>query len=432
MKKSFKINLKLEKALGYYLPNRFTLNAGDDLVTITPEKFTVFIHEYGHLIQNLFTISGWYSFAIETTKLKIIINTAQEIKKYDIPLKKSLKNDELRNKLYKTYIFRYYLMNTQGLTDKDKIINCSRGFTLKTKDGDFFNFTKDNYRRVVYSDFSVNGKIREIEINYFILIESMSYIIEKHYNLADIPSPDYPYNIVTLLFDDTVLENQTDKQIIILYLSLLTVAPEISFYELFLSVINNNFHTITSIHDFTKKLFNSLPFNFDEKLKNGFDLIDNYLLEYYNILNKYELSDNYIAWLKDSFKNIRNNIQNDVLYFIKPIIYKNASNLIIDQLDFDYFLMIDDDNSYSTIKNKSDSHIHGMIFHTCLFHAIDFVIDYKDYPRRCPILKNCKDKEKNLHCYCRPYKHSIKKPGETLCEYGVAAHALFFHEVDVV
>src|SRR5271157_1616227 len=145
MKKSFKINLKLEKALGYYLPNRFTLNAGDDLVTITPEKFTVFIHEYGHLIQNLFTISGWYSFAIETTKLKIIINTAQEIKKYDIPLKKSLKNDELRNKLYKTYIFRYYLMNTQGLTDKDKIINCSRGFTLKTKDGDFFNFTKDNY-----------------------------------------------------------------------------------------------------------------------------------------------------------------------------------------------------------------------------------------------------------------------------------------------
>ncbi|XDD41652.1 hypothetical protein AB3N58_10045 [Leptospira sp. WS60.C2] len=432
MRNKIKNNKNLSKSLGYYIPNRFTLNVDRDLSKLNYESFTIFIHEYGHLLQNIFTVFGWYTFAIETFKLGIIRDIGKNFREYHIPFKKHFYNAEISKKIQSQIGFQKYIFNSQNLSGEETIANLPGVAKLYEETSTFFGFTEENERQRIYSEFLVDGIKREIEINCLTLYESMSYIIEKHYSLYSIPSPDFPYNIISLLFENTNLRTDYGKQLIIIYLSLLTPAPEIIFKDLFEKATRGSYHSRVDNELFADNLVKNLSGNFNQTLLDNITLISKYINDYCDKIKFYEHSTNYIKWLQDAYSAFSNQIIKDHLFFLRPILNKDKSNNLINQLDFDYFLLINDKNIISSVQNKSDDHVRGMIFHTSLFHSINYLFDYKTYSRKCPIIKNCQEKEKNLNCLCHPYKHSIKVPGETLCEYGTAAHLLLFHDIKII
>jgi len=428
------------KTLGYYIPNRFILNLPEVHLPITsssPEDFTVFIHEYTHLLQNVFTVSGWTSFAFEMLKYDALMNICFRDNKYIVPVFYNHNLAEDRSKIEHSIQYAEYLFDNDEKLVNAKIKPCSDTDNLQKEITTNFPLGFENKGINIFTYFYVNGRRTKISINYYTLIESMAYIIENHYSLASIKSPDYPYGIIQMLFSCTKVKS-LEQQIVMIYLSLQSQFPHILFYKIFSLVISRKLYTYLDVDIFSLLIIKCLPDEFESTLPNHIKMLKTVFNELSNHLTRYPLANESVKWLNECSNNFFENITTSPLKYLKPILNKKlGSDEIFEVVDFNYFLVKDHRNSLSIFKKKP-TETSGITFLSNLFHFIDYFLFYdhcnleaKDW-KCCPLYFSCKLKEfKDSKCLTEPYLKGQKKIRDQLCDYGSVSHMFFVHEVPI-
>ncbi len=434
---------KLKKTLGYYLPNRFILALPDirlPLKTDQKEEFTIFIHEYTHLLQNIFTLSGWTSFAYESLKYEALLDIAKNNKKYEVPIFSTLSDGNEKSKIETSINYVNYLYDSDNIPEGAIIKTTQNTINLQsTIDTNFpiIKGNKENKGIKIFTEFSVNDKVQNITINNFVLIESMAYIVEKHYNLAKIKSPAYPYNIISLLFDDTELKDKLTHQIIILYLSLQSFLSDIQFRNIYETVIKNELYKISDITEFANSIIHELSYLFNDGIKSQINTLKKIIGEMSSLLSLYPLASKGVNWLTNISNTFFNNVITDPIKYIKPILERKGTDGIFDLLDCNYFLTSDSTNKLSTVKKTANSDTEGIMFISNVFHFIDYMLFYNegdvDYNERiCPMFNSCSLKKfKSFECKTKPFKTGVNKINNKLCNYGSVSHMFYVHEIPV-
>lgn len=428
------VNYKYQKVLGYYLPNRFTINLGDYKLPITnndKEAFTIFLHEYVHLLQNIFTITGWYSFAFETLKLESIINNILNNKKIEYPLSKSNNIPEnILKSLLKSHNYKEYLFQSDNIPEKAKI-NFKGPEIFSTKPQTFNGITDLNLKLFVFSKFDVDGTEQEIKINNLVICESMAYIIEKHYGLVDIDSPDYPYKVLIKLFENTPLKDHYEQQIVILYLAMLSIFPDTKLKDIYNVVVANDLDKITIIDDFINALLKIYGTIIQHDIKRHCSAIKEHISEYVQVLSNYPLSLEYRTWLLTITTHLEAKLNEDPFYFIRPIINRLGSNEILAVTDLNYFLLEDSSNKLSCPNKVNKDDIAAIVFNRNLFHLLDLFI-YEGAELECPMYNSCSLMEKSEgKCKHRPFENGIRQVGEDICDYGIVSYFLGVSEYPI-
>lgn len=427
------------KTLGYYIPNRFILNLPEVHLPITsssPEEFTVFIHEYTHLLQNVFTVSGWTSLAFEMLKYEALMKISFRDKKYDIPVYYNHELASEESKIEHCIQYAEYLFQSDSIAEDAIVNSCHETHDLQIEIINDFPLGYENKGINVYSYFLVDGKRTKIDINYFTLIESMAYIIEKHYSLATIPSPDYPYNIISTLFSTTEIES-ISQQIVMIYLSLQSQFPHILFRKIYNTVLSYELYLCTSIQEFTDQIINVLSDDFKNTLPKHIKMLANVFSQLSDQLNQYPLAEECVKWFNHCSNSFFQNITTNPLKYIKPILNRLGSIEIFNVVDNNYFLVKDFRNKLSVFKKDIQVDTSGITFLSNVFHFLDYFLFYDDCNldeddwKCCPLYYSCSLCFKNDNCLSHPYKQGEKKINGELCDYGSVAHMFFVHEVPI-
>jgi hypothetical protein len=256
---------RLRKTLNYYLPNSFVLTLSDMTLPIAQHQkseFTLFIHEYTHLLQNLFTISGWASFAYESVKYEALLDIIEKQRQYDVPVYDSLTDGAQKRKIDRCNDYSDYLCDLENIPEDAVICATDKTHNLEATVVQDFPMAKDNRGIRIYSEFLVNGVKRRVRISYSVLVESMAYLVEQHYSLADKQSPDYPYDVLGVLFRESPLKTRMDFQIVMIYLSLQSLFPDIQFRNIYEVVINRRLYDLPNVEVFAKAIIDALSYHF--------------------------------------------------------------------------------------------------------------------------------------------------------------------------
>jgi len=427
-------NTKLLQELGYYVPNRFTIHTDEFSLPITTDnkrEFTVFIHEYTHLLQNIFTFSGWLTFAFETLKLTALNNLAILEKKYEVPVYENLTNEKVKHELLLSRNYCNYLFDKQGMSESDNV-SASEGINelqvkrdISTKLADDFGMYK------ISSKFNINGSSKELDINYFILVESMAYIIEEHYGLEKVGSPDFPYKVMNIFFKNTPIHSMSDKKIIVLYLSLQGSSPGLLFKHIYETVVKNQLYEIDDLDIFTESIMKRIDIDDNQKMTELKNFIDDHINTYCQRLYKYPFAIGCADWVKATFVNFKENIEKDILFFIRPLLNKSGPKNIFDLYDHNYFFVFDKSRVLKCIKKpigNEDDYMRGMLFQMNLFHLIEYLLFFEE--KECLLFNSCDSPDKNSECREFPYKQGYKD--KECCDYGLAAQLFSFDKIPVV
>ena len=421
------------KALGYYIPQRFTLFLPEiklPLASDDKKGFTIFIHEYTHLLQNIFSLSGWTSFAYESLKYEAILDHIKEEKAYNLPLYNKIKDKKINT----SSNYKGYLFSMDKIDRKSKIEALDNTNKLKSTIISDFPVVENNKGIKIFSQFLVDGKIVNININYLVLIESMAYIVERHYGLSDIPSPDYPYNVISILFSKTPLHAKLDKQIIILYMSLQSSFPDILFRNIYECVIDEKLYEIKNNDDFAIAIKKKLNYHFTNNCFSQIEMLKKVINQFCSIISIFPPAKHSANWISEITSIFFNKICGDTLFYIRPIIERKGSSEIFGIFNNNYFLISDSNKKLSTIKNRSTDD-YGITFLSNLFHFIDYFLYYQSDEKMnlCPMFSSCAlEKFKDEKCIYSPYEKGSLLIEDALCNYGVVAHMFFTHEIPVI
>ena len=432
---------KLSKELGYYLPNRLTINMGDYELPIQEweaEKFTLFLHEYIHLIQNLFTIAGWESYSNEMLNYTALTMLTLRTKEIPYPFDKlppgtipaDIKSVFNVADQYDEYVF-----------EEDRTLGSCKDFeflgkiNIKTVVPPGSKLTSLSEKPFATAKFTVDGHECDIKINPLILSESMSYMVENYYGIATLSSPPpYPYQIIGKIFEKTELKDRLELQIVIIHLSMMTSFPDIQFVKIFEYVVSNDLSKCATVKDFCDKLIADKSTRIQELLDFNLSKIDERMLKYTESIAKYELADKYIRWINDMYGAISAQLKIDPLWYLTPVLNRCGADGILGVLNRNFFMFENSQGEISLHKRgeKDDTDAaEALIFNRNIFHFMDYLIkDYID-AASCPMYMNCALPEKDGCCINEPYKHGINGKGDKLCNYGEAAHLFGVNEYPV-
>lgn len=424
------INPELKLILGFYLPNRFTINMGTHQLPIEKdenEKFNLFLHEYIHLIQNIFSVSGWYAFSYESSRYEAVAKLflsrseiAYPIKSYD----SSWFIDNSYETLIKSIKYQKYLFEKDEISDHSKI---------EFVGPEFFQFTtpgvasSTSYARPkITSAFNIDGVLSQIKIGNFVILESMAYLIERYYNIHKDHSPDYPYKVLSKIFDASPLKGSLPIQIVITYLSLMHPFPDAKFKELFECVVNEKLYEKDLLEDVTRSLLEvHFPDTIDS-IEKHFNGLAEHINEFAQVLSRNDMADKYVSWLRNVTTNVFANISKNPVHYINPILNRGGADEILGMLDLNYFLFDNSDGNLSFPKREIEGDASAVLFNRNFFHLLDFMLTAEN--RKCPMFQNCSLPEKDSDCEFTPFKHANRNVGEDICDYGQVAQLFGVHQ----
>jgi len=431
---------QLSETLGYYLPNRFILTLRNVILPLKPnqkEEFSTFLHEYCHLVQNLFTISGWTSFAYETLKYEALIDIVHKVRKYDVPVYETLPEGPDKSKIDQSNNYSDYLCDSENISEEARIFTTPKSLRLRSTIVHDFPMVADNGGIRISSEFLVDGVETNIRLSYSVQVESMAKLLEDHYALGTSQSSTYPYDILGLLFRDTPFGKRIDFQIVMIYLSLQSFFPDIQFRNIYEVVTNKKLYELRTCDTFAEAIVDSLSYHYREGIESEISLLERLIGRMCSLLSLYPLASGGVNWLSKASAGFFKSIRTDPLRFVRPLLQRRGTSDVFSVLDNNYFLTKDQSGRLSTVKPGNEEDQSGIMFVSNVFHFIDFMLfhdeDTQEYQeRKCPMFDSCNLQAfKTERCKREPYHTGENKVDDTLCEYGAVAHMFFVRELPV-
>lgn len=255
-------NQKLYQLLAWYHSNKFVLGLPTGSLDLEgfllARNVDLFIHEYLHYFQNLYTLTGLSSLAIQCRILGEMMTYLYRTNRIRIPLLESDPNCEEVGRIYENLDFSYAL----SFPLSDDSMNTKENLKLAVINQQYVKLTHYDVKIVWQFPMLIFSKegLPKVPLQGFVLAESFSYIAErvlhqKGYLRNLKRAPQYPYHIFDLVCELEYPDCPDLLRLAIILLSLDTPQPGANSLNLLRVAYNQELGNKTSLNLWEEHLY---------------------------------------------------------------------------------------------------------------------------------------------------------------------------------